>query len=183
MTNKKIFPWKIISTKRIYVNPWLKVREDKIIQPTGEKGIYGVIEISPAVGVIPIDDKGKIILLKHWRYPAKKISIEIPLGGINKNETPLAAAKRELFEETGYKAKKWKFLGSFESSNCLTTDLAKVYLAKELYQDNKIEHQERFLEGIKIMKVGLRTVINLVKNNKITESISKGTILLYLYFK
>lgn len=185
MIKKNKFPWKVISTKRVYKNPWIIVREDKIIHPSGENGSYGVVEISPAVGIVPVTKSKKLILLKHWRYPAHKVSIEIPLGGINKDETPLVAAKRELLEETGYKAKKWKFLGNFDSSNCVTNDTASVFLATELYQDKNYFQKINNMtdEGIELMEIPLKEVVNFVKFNKITESISKGAILLYLFKK
>lgn len=176
---KDKFPWKITSSKQIYKNRWLKLREDKIINPGGKKGIYGVVEISPAVGIIPVTKSGKIILLEIWRYPAGKKSIEIPLGGIDKNETPLKAAKRELLEETGFKARKWKYLGTFDVSVSMTTDRTELFLAKDLYlqkrQSNKIARDEGIIQ---IMEMPLDKVVNLIKNNKITEAVTKGGILM-----
>ena len=176
---KNKFPWKVISSKKVYKNNWLSLREDKIVRPCGKKGIYGVVEISPAVGIIPVTKSGKIILLETWRYPSRKKSIEIPLGGVDKGETLLQAAKRELLEETGLEAKKWKYLGTFDVSVSMTTDKSELFLAKDLYLSKNQDFMTEKDDGIiKTIEISLEKAITLIRLNKITEATTKGGLLL-----
>lgn len=93
--------WKTLSTKTVYQNKWMRVREDKVLMPSGEKGIYGVVEKVSFVVIIPfIGDK--IVLVRQYRYPVQSDSWEFPSGGKDKEtENMKKAALRELQEETG----------------------------------------------------------------------------------
>src|SRR5580704_3550286 len=104
-------PWRTLSSRTIYQNPWLTLREDKVIRPDGAEGIYSVVEIRPSCGIVAIDEDDRIALVGQWRYVHDRYSLEIPTGGSEQGETPLDAAKRELTEETGLTAKAWTALG------------------------------------------------------------------------
>ena len=87
-----------------YENPWIRVREDAVLRPDGEPGVYGVVEVrSPAVFVVPVTEAGEIVLVSVDRYSLGGLSWEVPAGGTDGEET-LAAAVRELREETGLAA-------------------------------------------------------------------------------
>ena len=86
-------PWTTLSSRLVYENPWIRVREDQVLRPDGQPGIYGVVEFkNRAVGVLPVDDEGCIWLVGQHRYPLNSYSWEIPEGGSPQSETP---------EETG----------------------------------------------------------------------------------
>ena len=94
-------PWLTAASERVYENPWISVREDRVVRPDGEPGIYGVVHYkNVAVGVLPVDD-GHTYLVGQYRYPLDEYSWEIPEGGCPEGEEPLHAAQRELREETG----------------------------------------------------------------------------------
>jgi len=93
-------PWKTNETRQIYENPWLRIREDAVIQPDGKPGIYGVVHFrNKAVGVLPIDDDGCTYLIGQYRYPLGIYSWEIPEGGCPEGEETLLAAQRELWKK------------------------------------------------------------------------------------
>ena len=126
-------PWRRLSSRPIYANPWIKVREDQVIRPDGNPGIYGVVEFqSWAIGVVPLTEDGDTFLVGQYRYTLDLYSWEIPEGGGAKTETPLAGAQRELREETGLVASTWTYLGEAHLSNSATDEVGCVFLAEGL---------------------------------------------------
>src|SRR5262249_18280017 len=98
-------PWTTLSSRPIYENPWIRLREDQVLRPDGKRGIYGVVHFkNHAVGVLPVDEQGRVWLVGQHRYPLDAYSWEIPEGGCPESETPEATALRELREETGLDA-------------------------------------------------------------------------------
>src|SRR3989344_1866593 len=104
-------PWKIKTTSSVYKNPWLEVLEHQVIRPDGKDGIYSVVDILPGSSILPVDEGGNTYLVKDYRFATAKNSLELPGGGIDENEDPLTAAKRELKEELGIEAGEWIKLG------------------------------------------------------------------------
>ncbi len=178
----KVSSWKKLDGKIIYKNPWIKIHEDNVIRPDGKKGIYGYLEKPTGVFVVAYSSKNKsILLLKQERYPINKTIYELPAGVVG-NGNHLSEAKRELFDETGYKAKKWKFLGRFfVAPGHETTDI-KVYLATELY-NTKTTHREGDEAIQKTIEVNLDDLSKWLKTGKIECGISLAAILLFLNYQ
>lgn len=96
-------PWRTISSEQVYDNPWITVREDQVVRPDGEPGIYGVVHFkNVAVGILPIEED-HIYLVGQYRYPLDLYSWEIPEGGCPEGEEPLRAARRELRRRPDWK--------------------------------------------------------------------------------
>jgi hypothetical protein len=74
-------PWQTLGTRTVYANPWLRLREDTVIRPDGQQGIYGVVEMNPSVGVVALNDISEIALVTQWRYTLGRMSVEIPAAG------------------------------------------------------------------------------------------------------
>src|SRR4051812_8975783 len=98
---KKNGLWTIQGTTRIYQNPWVEVDEDTVINPAGKPGTFTTVKMKPGVSVLAFDDDGYVYLAGEFRYAVGRESIEVVSGGIDGDESPLAAAKRELLEELG----------------------------------------------------------------------------------
>lgn len=163
---------KILQTKTVHKNPYFQVRKD-IVFYQGKKNNWYSVDKSPFVIIIPLSNKNKIYLVGQWRYCVKKYSWEIPKGTIDKNEKPLQAAKRELEEETGLRAKKWKLLGSFYVGPGCFNQLCYVFLAKDLV---KQERKPPELEELKVKEVSLKEINQLIKKNKIFDGPTIGSL-------
>ena len=101
-------PWKLISRKKLFENPWFKVEEDQVVNPAGVEVNYAkVLFNNVAVGIVPLDEEGNTWLVGQTRYVPDVYSWEIPMGGSPIGEDLLETAKRELKEETGLSAETW----------------------------------------------------------------------------
>ena len=125
--------WKTLSSRTAYENAWLRVREDQVIRPDGQPGIYGVIEIRPSVGIVALNERDEIVLVGQWRYTVNHYSWEIPRGGSRADEVDIQhAAERELAEEAGVIAAHWQPLGTVDVGNGVLDDVQHFYLATGL---------------------------------------------------
>jgi len=168
-------PWKIMSTKTVYDNPWIEVEHHEVVTPSGTDGIYGKVKFKNlAIGIIPIDDQINTWLVGQYRYPLDEYSWEIPMGGGPLGIDPLESAKRELKEETGISARDWTLLMKIHTSNCVTDEVGHIYVAKELtYGETDFDDTE----DIQIKKLKLKDAIDMVLNGEITDSVSVGGLL------
>ncbi|WKK83787.1 NUDIX hydrolase [Marivirga arenosa] len=168
-------PWKLVKSTLKYDNPWIKVEEHDVINPSGKEGIYGKVHFKNiAVGVIPIDENDNTYLVGQYRYPLDQYSWEIPEGGCPENEDVLEAAKRELKEETGLSANDWNEFMKIHTSNSVSDERGVVYLAKGLTQ-GEVQFEET--EDIKIKKLPLSEAFKMVLDGEITDSISMASLL------
>ena len=129
-------PYKTIASKIVYENPWIRVREDKIIGPNGKEGIYGVMESNDSVMVIVLNNKKEVYLINAYSYPDQSWNWELPGGG-DDGEDAIVASKRELIEETGIVAEEWTLLGKTRVCNGLMTERQSTYLARNLSMTDK----------------------------------------------
>ena len=169
-------PWRTLASRDVYENPWIKVREDSVLRPDGERGIYGVVQFkNVAVGVLPVEDD-EIYLVGQYRYTLDRYSWEIPEGGCPEGEDPLDAARRELEEETGLRAARWERLGEAHLSNSVSDELAVWFLATGLEQgDRRPEGTER----LAVRRVPFAEALDMALSGEITDSLSLLAIMSY----
>ncbi len=163
-------PWKTLSSKVVYKNPWITVREDQVINPNGTPGIYGVVSPKIAVGVVALTDDNQVYLVGQYRYPTNMYSWEIPEGGVEESESPLNAIKRELQEEAGISASSWQQLGEeIHLSNCYTSERAFLFLARGL---TEVPSSPDDTEILQVKKVPLAEAVAAVENSSIVDGLS-----------
>ena len=124
-------PWKVKSSKIVYQNHWMRIREDKVVTPTGGDGIYGFMESNDSVMVAVLNDKNELYLVRTFSYPSASWNWELP-GGSSDGEDVATASKRELEEETGILAETWARLGKTRVCNGFMTERMATYLATDI---------------------------------------------------
>ncbi|NWG90885.1 MAG: NUDIX hydrolase [Parvularculaceae bacterium] len=123
-------PWTVESETAVYDNPWIRVIDFKVIRPDGAPGQYGVVHYKNlAIGVLPLLDDGTVPLVGQHRFPLDAYSWELPEGGGKREVDPLSSAKRELAEETGFRARHWLKFSDLDLSNSVTDERSVCYLA------------------------------------------------------
>jgi ADP-ribose pyrophosphatase len=168
-------PWTRISTRLIYENAWIRVREDQVLSPSGKPGIYGVVEPRIAVGVVALTDSQEIFLVGQYRYPLDVYSWEIPEGGGEEDESALVSAQRELQEEAGIIATSWEPLGGeVHVSNCYTSERGYLFLARGL---TLVASAPDDTEELALKKIPFREALAMVERGEITDSLSIIAIL------
>jgi len=168
-------PWRTLGSRVIYANPWIRVREDTVVRSDGREGIYGVVEIGPTVGIVALNESNEVALVTQWRYTLGRMSTEIPTGGSQSSDQDvLAAAKRELREETGLSARNWRELGSVDNSNGVTDDVAHMFLATGLEIGSDAQDPE---EQVVLSWLPFDQAVDQVLGGSITESVSVAAIL------
>ncbi len=168
-------PFKTISSKELYVNPWIRLVEDQILKPNGEPGIYGKLHFNNyALGIVAVSENMDIWLVGQYRYVLKSYSWEIPIGGGALEAPPLEGAKRELREETGLTANRWEELIRIHLSNSVTDEYGMVFLAEELTIGSTEFDDTEILE---IKRMPFANALKMVMNGEITDSMSVTGIL------
>lgn len=169
-------PWRTLSSREVYDNAWITVREDEVVRPDGGPGIYGVVHFkNRAVGVLAVED-GHVYLVGQYRYTLERYSWEIPEGGCDEGEDTLAAAKRELAEETGLSAESWRRMGEAHTSNSVTDEYAVWYLASGLRQGVQTPDET---ERLQVRRVTLDEALRMTLTGEITDALSMLAILQY----
>ena len=126
-------PWKTLTTREIYQNKWMRLREDLAEMPNGKTTIYGVCEFGHCVAVLPFVDDKNVVMVRQYRYTHKENHRwEMPSGGLRAEETPEEAAQRELMEEAGYRAGRLTWVSTYYTTKCVTDEVGYLYLGHDL---------------------------------------------------
>jgi ADP-ribose pyrophosphatase len=123
---------KLISSEERYRTPIFWVTQDRALDPDGFEIHRAIVQHNGSAVMMPVDSKGRILLVRQYRLPARRYLWELPAGRLDPGETVLKAARRELREETGYRAGKWKKLVSFWASPGYVAEKMTIYVATEL---------------------------------------------------
>ncbi|MBX7236962.1 MAG: NUDIX hydrolase [Caldilineales bacterium] len=142
-----ILPWKTLSSRLVYENPWTRLREDVAEMPNGKTTIYGVVECKPCVGVLPFIDADHVVMVRQYRYVfGEGQRWEMPTGGVKPDESLEEAARRETREEIGYDAADLQPLSTYYTSKAIMREVAHLYLGRNLSQVEAKPDETEFLE-------------------------------------
>jgi ADP-ribose pyrophosphatase len=150
---------KLISSQEVYSCSLFRVTEDEAVDRTGWKMKRSIVRHLGSAVMMAVDDKNRVMLVRQYRMPADRYLWELPAGKTDAGETVLQAAKRELIEETGLRAKKWKKLVSFYPSPGYVEEKMTIFLATELTQGESQPMEDERIETRWFTKKEIRDLI------------------------
>jgi ADP-ribose pyrophosphatase len=167
---------KITSTKEVYRCGLFWVTEDEAVDRTGWKIKRSVVRHRGSAVMMAVDEKSRVLLVRQYRLPANQFLWELPAGKADEGETVQQAAKRELIEETGLRAKTWKKLVSFYPSPGFVEEKMTIFLATDLTQGESQPMEDERIETRWFTKKEVR---ELIASNKIVDG---KTMIGFLYW-
>ncbi len=169
--------WQRLSSRVVYENDWIVVREDDVTNPGGGKNRYGHVQFKNiAVAILPVDAEDNTYLVGQTRYTLGAYSWELPMGGAAQGEEPLEAARRELREETGLVAQHFTEFMRLHLSNSITNEFGIVFVARDLVA-GETQHDET--EDITVRRLPVGEALDLVLRGDITDALTVAALLRY----
>ncbi len=167
---------KITKSKEVYNCGLFRVTENEASDKTGYAIKRSVIRHNGSAVMMAVDEKNRVLLVRQYRLPADRYLWELPAGKVDDGETPAQAAKRELIEETGMRAKKWKKLTTFFPSPGYVEEKMTIYLATELTAGEAKPMDDERIETRWFTK---KEFAEMIRSNKIVDG---KTMIAYLYW-
>jgi ADP-ribose pyrophosphatase len=167
-------PEERVSSRRIFDGRVVHLRVDTV-RRDGRETTREIIEHEPVIAVIPLDEQGRLLLVKQYRSPVEKELLEIPAGGIEPGETPEEAVIREMQEETGYRPGKLVRLGGFYSTPGFSNEYLHIFLATELVPGRLYAEDT---DEIELVRVSLDDAHSLIASGKIEDSKTLAALIL-----
>jgi ADP-ribose pyrophosphatase len=169
--------WTRLASRTLFESPWFRLRQDDVELPAGEKITYTMVEHPGYALIVPLLDDGRVILERVYRYTVQETLLECPSGGFDgESEPPELAARRELEEETGWRADRWTALGQFYGSKGISNERCHVFLARDLHATGQIRREAT--EQMEIELVPLRAALELARSGGIQDAPSALALLL-----
>lgn len=174
MTAKYSNPWVFLGSTTVFENPWIRVEEHDVTNPSGGRNLYGKVHFkNQAVGVVPIDQDGNTWLVGQYRYPLNQYSWEIPEGGSPVDEDITESAARELAEETGLTAGRLELFLELHTTNSVSDEEGYVFVATDLTPGPTAFDET---EDITVRKLPLAEAIRMAADGEITDAISLAAL-------
>ncbi|WP_027621266.1 NUDIX domain-containing protein [Acetivibrio clariflavus] len=158
---------KTLSKKQIYQGNFIGVESWSVLLPNGKEATRDVVIHPGASVVIPMTEDGQIYMVRQYRKPIDKVSLEIPAGKLDKGEDPLNCAVRELKEETGLETKDIKHLINIHSAPGFTNEVLYMYVARDLQQGESCADEDEFISA---EKYPVSTLVDMILKKEITDA-------------
>jgi ADP-ribose diphosphatase len=168
---------KVIKRREVYKSKIFRVVEEVAHDPSGFKIERAIVRHGGSAVMLAVDDRKRVLLVKQFRLPAEKDLWEIPAGRLDPGEKPLQTAKRELVEETGYSAKKWKKLAAYWPSPGYVSEKMHLFLATDLTEGKATPMDD---ERIEMRWFKKKELAKLIRDGKIEDG---KTLLAFLLWR
>jgi 8-oxo-dGTP pyrophosphatase MutT (NUDIX family) len=164
--------YEVAETELRFEGKLSRVRMDKVRMPGGKLADREIVEHPSAVAVVPVDDEGRVMLIRHYRPALRTWLVEVPAGKLDVDgEAPVDAARRELAEEVGLRAGHWTELVRFANSGGWTTECTTVYLATGLDEiDDPTFVPEAEEADLEVLRVPLADAVAMAERGEITDA-------------
>jgi len=169
---------KTLSSQQIYNGRILKLRLDTVKLPSGRVTKREIVEHDDSIAIVAIDGDDNVLLVKQFRKAVEKEVLEIPAGGIEPGEEPVAAVKRELREETGFLPQRVERIGGFYTSPGYSSEFLHLFVASDL---TPAKLQAEDTESIKVERVPISRILELIRTGTINDAKSVAGLLLLLF--
>jgi ADP-ribose pyrophosphatase len=179
-SRKKDKEVKVISSKLSYEGPLFRVYTDQILE-NGREITRDVVRHNGSVVILAVDDSQSkrdplIVMERQYRHAAKEYLLEVPAGKMEEGEDALAAAKRELLEETGFKAKRWRKIVRYFASPGFLGEWMQIFVAEDLLRG---EAQPEYDEQIEIEMIPLSTLLRMIEAGKVYDGKTLISVMIY----
>ena len=160
------FTERTLASDSAYRGAFFEVRRDEVRRPDGKPAVREYIRHPGAVMMVPLLDENTVVLVRQFRYPLRRHFLEVPAGRIEPGEEPLATAKRELIEECGYEAARWRHLTTLHPCIGYSDERIELYLARDLRHVGAGPDDGEFLE---VLPTPIDQALKWVRDGRITE--------------
>ena len=165
-----------VDSETVYDGKLLHVKRDRVRLPDGSIATREYIVHPGAVLMVPVLPDGRLIAVRQYRYPHRRVFLEFPAGKLDPGEDALATAKRELIEETGHTAQRWTRLGVVHPVISYSTEAIEMYLAEDLTHVGAKLDEGEFLE---VVELSVDHMLAALDRGEITDAKSVTALLLY----
>jgi ADP-ribose pyrophosphatase len=155
-----------LSSETVFQGSLLHVKRDQVRLPNGNETGREYIVHPGAVLVIPVLDDGRLVFERQFRYPLRKVFIELPAGKIDPNEDKLITGQRELLEETGYTAREWRHLAALHPCIGYSDEIIHIYLASGLQAGDHCRDHD---ESLEVFTLTLDEAMRALRSGEITD--------------
>ena len=163
-------PWRVVGTSRNDSYRVFSIRTDRAVSPrTGVDHDFYILESTPWVNVIALTDDGRIVLVRQYRHGTREVTLEIPGGLVENNDTPLQAARKELREETGFEATQWVDLGYVRPNPAMQSNACHTFVATGAFHVGELDLDDK--EDIVVEIRPLSEIPEIIKRGEINHGL------------
>lgn len=173
-----IQPERKLSSEYVYRGRGVNLRVDVVEKANGRKTTREIVEHSDCIAVVVLDEQGNVVLVRQFRHAVGKFLLEVPAGGIDPNERPIDAVRRELQEEIGYLPQKIDTLGGFYAIPGYGTEYLHCFLASELIPKRLVAEDT---DEIEVIRVSQDQIAQLIARGEIRDAKSIAALLMFLF--
>ena len=160
--------WRRLGVEYLYESPWCSFRLDEVRLPDGVRIEYGILESAGFAAVVPVTERGCVVLVRQWRQPVGRFTLELPGGGLERGEDPEETVRRELLEETGYQAEALSRLVLVHTSPGRSTEVCHLFRCRAVWAHSGPRPEPT--EFVSVVELPLTEAVGKIFSGEITAA-------------